>query len=654
MIIYENTKAGFIDDVLQKRLQGKLETSFKLRTGSIPADHRVWEAEYGDFAWDLRESSIDGDVPIAVEYHLSAAGRFRIDLLLAGRSDDRDRALIIEMKGWEEADATPYGETVETMLQGSRTMVKHPSAQALGYRDFLVHFNEDIERHAIDVQACAYLHRFRRRTAEPLESEQYKSLLDQAPLFMLEDRERLRRHLERLIPHRPKDNVFWIIETGKIRPSKRLAECVASMLRGNEEFRLLDAQSTAYNVIESHLLDAQRKEERKVFIVRGGPGTGKSVIAMRLLSTLYKRGVPSFFVAPNQAFRATLADHLSRSGRDSHRLAKMLLQSSYRFHDADWSKDRTHAVLIVDEAHRLKHGNVYQYKGENMVADMVRAAKVSVFFVDETQQVTWNDCGSVSEIRTQADQIGVAVMELPELLAQFRCNGSTGYLNWIDDVLQIRPTGNFENWGDGQYEFAVFDKPDDLYRELQRKNAENRARLIAGYAWDWPAAGRQRGSGHTHVSAGQLSLPWNFTGSNWATAEDGIGQVGCIHTCQGVEFDWIGVLIGDDLVYKDGKVMGVPGKRARTDKSLHGSKAALESARGDQIATAKVEARIQNIIRNTYKVLLTRGQKGCLVWCADIALREYLRERMKLASTISGEEDKPIRKAAEPDTPYIG
>ncbi len=164
----------------------------------------------------------------------------------------------------------------------------------------------------------------------------------------------LRRHLERLVPHRPKDNVFWIIETGKICPSKRLAECVASMLRGNEEFRLLDEQRTAHKVIEGHLLDAQRKEERKVFIVRGGPGTGKSVIAMRLLSTLYKRGVPSFFVAPNQAFRATLADHLSRSGRDSQRLAKMLLQSSYRFHDADWSKDRTHEVLIVDEAHRLK------------------------------------------------------------------------------------------------------------------------------------------------------------------------------------------------------------------------------------------------------------------------------------------------------------
>ena len=223
--------------------------------------------------------------------------------------------------------------------------------------------------------------------------------------------------------------------------------------------------------------------------------------------------------------------------------------------------------------------------------------------------------------------------------SQFRCGGSDGYLNWLDDALQLRPTGNYDNWADEQYEFRVFDDAAALYKALKAKNATNKARLIAGYSWEWPKkAGRKRRGHLKHVTADGLALPWNFDGENWATSEDGIEQVGCVHTCQGVEFDWLGVLIGPDLRYENGKVIGDPTKRAKTDTSLKGSKTAIKAAKGDPAATAAAHEKVQAIIKNTYKVLLSRGRKGCFVWCADAALREYLRDRLRLATRTFAEE----------------
>ena len=294
-------------------------------------------------------------------------------------------------------------------------------------------------------------------------------------------------------------------------------------------------------------------------------------------------------------------------------------------------RDKTHEVLIVDEAHRLKD-EAYQYKGESMVEDMVRAARISVFFLDETQRVQWIDSGSEARIREAAKKFKANVHAPFTLTAQFRCGGSDGYLNWLDDVLQLRPTGNFDNWADERYEFRVFDDAQKMYAALKSKNAANKARLIAGYSWEWPTKGRQRHGHVKHVQADGLSLPWNFMGENWATSKDGIEQVGCVHTCQGVEFDWLGVLIGPDLRYENGTVVGDPAKRAKTDSSLKGWKKALTEAKGDAAATARVHEKVQAIIKNTYKVLLSRGRKGCFVWCADPALRDYVRERLRLAS----------------------
>lgn len=630
MIIYAETVRDFLEDVDLNRLERRLVDGFERQTGSVPADRSVWANEYARFSNALRRARVDDDIQVAIEYHVSAAGRSRIDVLLAGNDGERDSCLVLELKAWSEADVSDIPELVWSPYGGG-TLAQHPCLQARKYKGLILRFNADIRDKGINLQSAAYLFNLTRRRPEPLEDPRYRHIIDESRLFLADDADELSKFIEKHVRHRSRHDVLFLLEKGRIIPAPALVERVARMLDGNEEFDLLDAQNEAFQVIRHAIAGVATAAKRQVFIVHGGPGTGKSVIAVRLLAEVLTSKRLGFFIAPNKAFRDTLVEQLARGSRDYREDGQALFQSSWSFHMADFMKDRLHEVLIVDEAHRLKD-EAYQYRGSSMVEDMVRAARISVFFLDETQRVQWNDSGSEHRIREAAKKFKAHVHPPFTLTAQFRCGGSDGYLNWLDDVLQIRPTGNFDNWAQDQYDFRVFDNPGGLYRELRSRNIENKARLVAGYSWDWPTEGRQRRGHAKHVTVDGLSLPWNFTGENWATAADGIDQVGCVHTCQGVEFDWLGVLIGPDLRFEAGRVIGDPDRRARTDSSLKGWKKALRDARDDAAATDAVLAKVQAIIKNTYKVLLSRGRKGCFVWCADAGLREYLRDRLRLAS----------------------
>jgi DUF2075 family protein len=630
MIIYHETKQAFIADADTNALGKKLQDAFRLKTGGVPKDSTVWADEYLRFASVLRHAKVDPDIPVAIEYHISAAGRFRIDVLVAGHNGKADNALIIELKAWDWAGLSDVPDLVQTPYQG-RPFKNHPCVQARKYKGLILRFNGDVRESGIELHSSAYLFNLHRRKPEPLEDARYADILEESRLFLAGDFDQLREYLEYHVPKKPLNNVIHIIENGKKVPAPELVARVSSMLEGNEEFDLIDEQNEAYNTIKFNLLREKDAESRHVFVVEGGPGTGKSVIAVRLLADMLHEKKMVLFIAPNRAFRETIVENLAHGNRGYIEDGRALLQSSWSFHSSDYSKDKEYEIFIVDEAHRLKD-RAHMYHGKNMVEDMVRSARICVFFLDETQRVQWGDIGSVEAIRDAAKKFKAKYHEPFKLQAQYRCNGSTGYLNWLDDVLQIRETGNFENWGDGQYDFRVYDDAADLYRDLKAKNTSNKSRLIAGYSWEWPSSPteRRRGTGTKHVQVDDLALPWNYDGENWATSQDGIEQVGCVHTSQGVEFDWLGVLIGPDLVYRDGKVVGIPESRARTDASLNGWKTALKNAASTEEQEA-VLAKVQDIIKSTYKVLLTRGRYGCFVWCADAELREYLKERLLMA-----------------------
>ncbi|MCR4296777.1 MAG: DUF2075 domain-containing protein, partial [Elusimicrobia bacterium] len=583
-------------------LQARLEAAFLRKTGSIPSDRMGWASDYARFSTVLGQAAVADDIQVAIEYHCSPVGRSRIDILLAGSDGSADNALIVELKAWDTADSTNIENMVLSPIGGG-TVKQHPNLQARQYKGMILRFNQDIVENDIRLHPSAYLFNLYRRDPEPLEDARYQPLLAESRLFLANDVAPFKAYLERLVPRKAKNDILFLLEHGKWRPADELISRVGSMLEGNEEFTLIDEQDEAFRIIRHQVLDEADRSQRHVFVVEGGPGTGKSVIAVRLLAETLRKKRMAFFVAPNMAFRNALVESLARGDRGYREDGDALFKSSWSFHQADWAKDSRNEILVVDEAHRLRD-KAYQYKGKSMVSDMVRAARISVFFIDESQRVTWNDSGSVAAIKAAAREFGAVFHPPLKLAAQFRCNGSTGYLNWLDDVLHIRPTGNFENWGDGQYDFRVFDRAEDLYAALRAKNSANKARLIAGYSWEWPTKGRERGGAVKHVQADGLSLPWNYSGESWAASADGIEQVGCIHTSQGLEFDWMGVLIGDDLYYKDGAVRSDPSKRAKTDKSLHGWKGEFKAAKDNPAAQKAIMAKVDEIIKGTYRVLL--------------------------------------------------
>jgi DUF2075 family protein len=635
VIIYSETRRRFLDDVDHNRLHSRLTEAFRLRTGSIPADQRVWADEYSRFSLALRQAAIADEVQVALEYHISAAGRFRVDVLLAGNDGAIDNGMIVELKAWDKADVSDVPDLVFAPV-GRGKLTQHPCEQARRYRGMILRFNEDVRTSGMGLLSAAYLFNLHRRTPEPLEDPRYRDIIDDSQLFLANDVPNLCAFLEKHVRLKPSRDVLYLLENGKLVPAPALIERVGSMLEGNEEFVLLDEQNEAYQIIRHAIFGSTKCKGRQVFIVQGGPGTGKSVIAVRLLAELLQQRRMGFLIAPNQAFRETLIQSLAGRNKEYRDDGKAIIQSARSFSEVDYDKSKDIDVLIVDEAHRLKD-RAYMYRGDSMVEDMVRAARVSVFFVDETQRVTWDDTGGIDRIGRAAKLFQATLREPLALKAQFRCGGSDGYLNWLDDVLQIRSTANFDNWADGAYEFQVFGRAEDLHAALVARNTDNKARLIAGYSWEWPTRARESHSATSHVRADGLSLPWNYSDSNWATASDAINQVGCVHTSQGVEFDWIGVLIGPDLRYADGHVVGDPTQRAKTDKSLNGWKKALREAGRNSGAREDVLQRVQQIIKNTYKVLLSRGRRGCFVWCADAALRDYLQQRLLLASRTQGE-----------------
>jgi DUF2075 family protein len=160
-------------------------------------------------------------------------------------------------------------------------------------------------------------------------------------------------------------------------------------------------------------------------------------------------------------------------------------------------------------------------------------------------------------------------------------------------------------------------------RIFRLNRPSNRARILAGYCWEWPTKEKNNPDYHD-IKIGDFGMSWNLQKSTtFAIDEDSVHQAGCIHTAQGLEFDYVGVIIGNDLRYENGRVITDYTARAKSDKSLHGIK---KMAKEDPLKARKLA---DEIIRNTYRTLLTRGMKGCYVYCTDEGLREYLKEMSK-------------------------
>ena len=387
------------------------------------------------------------------------------------------------------------------------------------------------------------------------------------------------------------------------------------MLKGNREFIMLDEQKVVYEEILNESRQSVQDDKKRVVIVKGGPGTGKSVVAVNLLAELTKEDQFCQYVSKNSAPRNVYRKKLKGSIRKSS--VDNMFKGSGIYTETDNNMIDT---ILVDEAHRLNaKSGMFHNMGENQIKEIIHAAKCSVFFIDESQRVTLQDIGRVDEIRKWAEEEKAQVTEM-ELVSQFRCNGSDGYLAWLDHTLEIRDTANFD-MEDIDYDIRILDSPEKMQELIIERNrtSHNRARILAGYCWNWKKEGVNDPSVHD-IKIGDFEISWNLKNTTtFAIDEDSIHEAGCIHTSQGLEFDYVGVIIGDDMRYENGMVVTDFTKRARTDQSLKGIKKLYK----ENPELAKKEA--DEIIKNTYRTLMTRGMKGCYVYCTDQRLAAYLK-----------------------------
>lgn len=613
MIIYQSDKKAFIDNVFTNRIDEIIDDQYfaKARRRFAPGEMRAFRNSLNFMDKILSDNDIPEDAGVCIEYNIPQTSK-RIDFVITGQNlEKKDHAILVELKQWDKVNLTDKDGLVNTALGGGMRDTSHPSYQVWSYSTLLESFNEAVYENDIKLKPCAYLHNYKEDGI--INNDFYKGYIEKAPIFLKDDAAKLRSFIKDFIKYGDKKDILYSIDNGKIKPSKALADSIVKMINKNSEFVMIDDQKVVYENVLS--IAKQATDKKSVIIVEGGPGTGKSVVAVNLLASA-KDGLNVRYISKNSAPRDVFGSKLS--GEMKKTVISNMFSGSGSFTETE---NNAFDLLLVDEAHRLSaKSGMFSNKGENQIKEIIQSAKTSVFFLDEDQRVTFKDIGSKQEIINWATHHNVDVLEM-KLSSQFRCNGSDGYLAWLDDVLQINETAN--EIFDLEYDFKVVDSPTELRDIIFEKNKiNNKARLVAGYCWDWVS---RKDKNLNDITIGDFGMKWNLAsdGNLWIIAKESVNEVGCIHTCQGLEVDYVGVIVGDDFVIRNGKVVTQPKNRAKTDKSLNG----YQKLRKDykEVADAKADL----IIKNTYRTLMTRGMKGCYVYFTDDETREWFNKILK-------------------------
>lgn len=639
MIIYKATKRQFIEDVFNNTIANNIDDAFIEHLGrhTSPNEIRSWENSMQFMYKVINMRELPDEVGVAIEYQIPLTAK-RIDFIISGLNKiKKQQIVIIELKQWECAEPTQKPGIVVTRFQHGKAEVAHPSYQAWSYAYMLSNYNLTIQEQGVDISPCAYLHNY--NPDGMINGKLYQEYVSKAPVFLKNDAARLQDYILRYIQYCSKEDIIWKIDNGRLRPSKQLAESLTSMLQGNDEFIMLDDQKVVYETAV-HLAKKAQHGKKQVLIVEGGPGTGKSVLAVNLLVNLTASGIATQYVTKNSAPRAVYSIKLSGTFKKSY--IDNLFVGSGNFTE---TLSDTMGALIVDEAHRLNlKSGLFSNKGNNQIKEIIKTAKFSVFFVDDCQRIHIKDIGSVNSIHQWAEEMGAEV-HLEHLSSQFRCNGSDGYLNWLDNALQIRETANIRLTNE-DYDFRIYDSPLEMFQAIKEKNkSNNKSRVVAGYCWDWNSK-KDHKAYDIIIPQFFFRKQWNFDSNEpWLIGANSIDQIGCIHTCQGLELDYVGVIVGPDLSYKNNRVVTDGFKRSSNDQSLKGFKALAKNKPAEAAQKADI------IIKNTYRTLMTRGMKGCYVYFCEPALAEHFRELMAKKTIIT--KEIRIEPVVNDDVKYI-
>ena len=587
----------------------------ELQPRPSPGERRSWERSVPVLAHDLIQAGL-GNVEVLLEHRLPLAS-LRVDAILAGCHPvtRRPSYVLVELKQWSSAGVYEDDPGLVTIEGYGHHPVLHPVEQVRGYCEYLLDFLPALNDDADAVAGVAYLHNAAERAVAPLRRLPES---DHGRLFTGDRKGDFLEFLRsRLANDVPGASYADTLLNSAARPSRQLLSVAADEIRRREQFVLLDQQRLAYNMV-LHATEAARADDAKaVIIVSGGPGSGKSVIALSLLGELARRGWAVLHATGSRSFTQTLRQVTGHGSPRTKRLFKYFNQ----FGDADRNGLD---VLILDEAHRMRETSASRFTparlrtGQPQVDELIAAARVPVFLLDQHQVVRPGEMGTVEDIEAHATRSGLSVHKV-SLDAHFRCGGSEEYLRWVERLLGLEAGGPVPWPGDPAFALQVADSPQEMEHSLRTKlDSGYGARIAAGYCWPWSDP-RPDGTLEDDVVIGEWSRPWNVKGDRatsgappaafWATEPAGFGQVGCVYTAQGFEYDWNGVIIGPDLVWRGNGWATIRSANRDPDLRSHTRVSDLE---------------FERLLRNVYKVLLTRGMVGTILYSTDPQTRELL------------------------------
>lgn len=640
MRLYIGSSQQFITDAVHNQVADKLKAAFfsYYRYAPSPGEMRSWRESLRSISQVFQHNNLL-DHGIILEYQIPSTSK-RLDCMITGRDGQHDdNAVIIELKQWDKCGTADGENEVTTYVGGAEREVLHPSAQVGRYATFLgdVHTAFYSPPQPIKLNACSYLHNYRFVPDDVLLGDKFSGILKSYPIFSMDDVDPLSDFLQTHLKGGAGMDILGRIEDGEYRPSKKLMEHVSNVIKGNPEYILLDEQLVAYDRVRASARKGMGDGRKTVIIIKGGPGTGKSVIAINLMADLLQDGYNAQYATGSKAFTETLRKIIGARGS---------IQFKYFNSYMEAPRDAVD-VLICDEAHRLRETSNNRYTPKTrksavpQIEELINAARVPVFFIDDDQVVRPGEIGSIQHIKEYASKNGCRLFE-HELETQFRCNGSEAFVGWINNTLGIARTPHVLWTGEENFEFKIFDSPESMEQAIRDKAAEGHsARMTAGFCWEWSKY-RSGNDLNDDVVIGDYKRPWNAKhdatklpkgtpkAQFWAYDPKGIDQIGCVYTAQGFEFDYVGVIFGNDLKYsfEKGDWIGCP-----------------ENSRDSIVKKSK--GRFIDYVRNVYRVLLSRGMKGCYVYFLDKDTENFFRSRMDiLAPKRAGTRDADIQ-------PYI-
>lgn len=620
MIVYNDTKKQFVEDVRMNTIADRILALIRQRglNAGQEKEYASWQNSMNFMRNVVDDSEIDNDVRIAIEYNIPLTSK-RVDFIISGSDlEGKDNVVIVELKQWQKAekvdDSMHY--SVRTFVGNNNRIVCHPSYQAYSYASFIANYSELVSSGTIGIAPCAYLHNFSPEYKATLADSIYKEWYDVAPFFIKNEVHEFSEFVKKYIRKKSSTgDLLYDIENGRLRPTKSLQDSLVSMVKGNKEFTLLDEQAVCMDMCMKTLEQCQKDGKKRTIVIQGGPGTGKSVLAINILMEAISKGLNASYVTKNSAPREAFLSLLSQGRARSMADIRALFRSPFGLSVCDRN---IYDCLIVDEAHRLVKKMYGDWNGENQVKECINAALLTIFLLDEDQAITTKDIGSMEEVCHWCEVLGSRLISTPEtkLVSQFRCNGSDAYIQFIDNILQRTEENVDVDLSELNFDFRVFDDPCSFREAMREKNQENnRSRMVAGYCYDWNVKNHR---GEYDIVIGDFMAKWNLADDKiWAINNQSFEQVGCIHTAQGLEFDYVGVIIGNDLLFD-----------SFANKVITDKHAISKDDKSSGIRTADDDT-AHRLILNTYKTLLTRGQKGCFIYCEDSNLRDYIKGFIK-------------------------